>query len=203
METIWEYKKSFQSGAFDFLSVLGPICPLCGCSECYRRITPYWRYAIDVFPEFRKDRVPIARFLCRNQLKTFSLLPIQLIPYYQYTVCAVLGVVLLAFGHWQLGQRGFWGASLEVDPDSLLTPWLIACWLNLVVRGLQRAHAVLGRLYDLSGVRSFGQGMWETAAGYFQALGWDPHTRWGPFVDRYSWSTEAFFLGVPSQHRAL
>lgn len=203
-ETIWEYKKSFQSGEIDFPSAIGLTCPICGCPDCYRAITPYWRYAIDVFPEFRKSLVPIARFLCRNRLKTFSLLPIQLIPYYQYTVGAVMGTLMLAFGYWQVGQRGFWDASLEIDPDSLLTPWLITYWLKMIVRGLQRAHAVLGRIYDLSGVRTFGHAMaWETAASYFLALGWDPHTRWGPFLDRYSRATGQFFFGTPSQHRAL
>ena len=54
-------------------------------------ITPYHRYGIDLFPEWRKEKIPIARFLCQKGWKTFSLLPIQLIPYVQYTVAAVVG----------------------------------------------------------------------------------------------------------------
>jgi len=114
-----------------------------------------------------------------------------------------MGVLLLAFGHWQAGQRGFWGASLEIDQESLVTPRLIRYWLNMVVRGLQRAHANLSRMYDLSDVRTFGIcGTWNTAASYFLALGWTLCTRWGPFLARYSASTRQFFFGIPSQYRA-
>ena len=74
-------------------------------------MAPYWRYAIELFPEFKKKRIPIARFLCRKRRKTFSLLPIQLIPYFQYTVGAVMGTLLLGMGCWQMGQKGFHGAS--------------------------------------------------------------------------------------------
>jgi hypothetical protein len=87
--------------------VIGPVCPICGKRECYRRITPYFRYAIELFPEFGKQRIPIARFLCRNKRRTFSLLPIQLIPYFQYTLCAVIGTLLLGLGYRQAGPAGF------------------------------------------------------------------------------------------------
>src|SRR3972149_8241322 len=87
-KTIWEYKKSFLARQIDFFSFIGPRCPICGALDCYRQITPYWRYAIDLFPDFKKEQVPIARFLCRKKRKTFSLLPIQLIPYLQYTAAA-------------------------------------------------------------------------------------------------------------------
>ena len=50
---------------------------------------------IDLFPEFRKERIPVARFLCRKEVSTFSLLPIQLIPYFQYTVVAVIYALLV------------------------------------------------------------------------------------------------------------
>ena len=93
-DTIWEYKKSFLSGQIDFLSYLGPVCPICDSLHCYRQITHYWRYAIDLFPEFKKKQVPIARFLCQKRGETLSLLPIQLIPYFQYTVSAVIGTLL-------------------------------------------------------------------------------------------------------------
>jgi hypothetical protein len=206
-ETIWEYEKSFLAGRIDFFSFIGPACPICGDSHCYRQITPYWRYAIELFPEFRKKRIPIARFLCRRRPATFSLLPIQLIPYCQYTVSAVIGTLLGGFGCWQMGQQGFWGASTGVDPDSLLTPWLVTCWLMMVVRGFQRAHRVLGRLYDLSGIHTADRAVvWEAAAGYFPAFGLQPGIRWGPLLHallhRYSRATRQFLFGTSSQQRS-
>jgi len=169
-------------------------------------MTPYWRYAMELFPEFKKERIPIARFLCRKQRKTFSLLPIQLIPYFQYTVGAVMETLLLGMGCWQLGQKGFYGASVkvdEVDPDSLLTPWLVACWLAVVIQGLRRGHAVLRRFYDLDAVHTYGA--WEEVAAYSAAFGLRPKMErlfiWMDLVYRYSRRTNQFLFGTPSQYR--
>ena len=71
--TIWEYRESFLAGQIDFTSFIGPICPICGEKHCYREITPYWRYAIDLFPEYKKERIPVARFLCRGRGKDILL----------------------------------------------------------------------------------------------------------------------------------
>ena len=205
-KSIWEYKESFLSGQIDFLSFLGPTCPICGKKDCYREITPYWRYAIELFPEFRKEAVPIARFLCGKQESTFSLLPTQLIPYFQYTVTAVIGTLLLVLHYRQMGQKGFHGASVAVDPDSLLTPWLIVCWLGVVVLGLRRAHGVLRQWYNLADIRALHRRpAWEEAAGYFLGFGWHLKIRWGPplqsLVNRYSQTTRLFLFGSPSQYR--
>lgn len=114
-----------------------------------------------------------------------------------------MGVLLFAFGYWQTGQRVFWNTFLKIDPESLITRWLIKCWLSMVVRGLKRAHANLSRMYDLKDVRTFGIcGTWNTVASYFLALGWTLSTRWGPFLARYSASTRQFLFGIPSQYRA-
>jgi hypothetical protein len=205
-ETIWEYEESFLSGQIDFVFFIGVRCPICGREDCYRPMGPYWRYAIELFPEFKKKRIPIARFVCRQRRKTFSLLPIQLIPYVQYTVGAVMGTLLLGMGSWQMGQKGFHGASMAVDPESLLTPWLITCWLVAVIRGLRRGHTVLRRLYNLDGVRTLetAQG-WQEAADYFVAFGLEPkmdsHALWMDVVGRYSRSTGQFLFGTPSQYR--
>jgi hypothetical protein len=172
-------------------------------------MTPYWRYAIELFPEFKKKRIPIARFMCRRRRKTFSLLPIQLIPYFQYTVGAVMETLLLGMRCWQMGQKGFHGASVkvdEVDPESLVTPWLITCWLGAVVRGLRRSHAVLRRLYPLNAIRTLEKAKgWKEAAGYFEAFGLklkrDSHALLMDVIDRYSRSTGQFLFGTPSQYR--
>ena len=206
-QTIWEYEKSFLLGQIDFVSFIGLGCPICGGMDCYRAMAPYWRYAIELFPEFKKKRIPIARFICLQHRKTFSLLPVQLIPYFQYTVGAVIGTLLLGMGCWQMGQRGFHGASVVVDPESLVTPWLITWWLVAVVRGLRRSHAVLRRFYDLDGIRTSNRaGAWEEAARYFTAFGLKPRERRHPLlmdlVCRYSRRTSQFLFGTPSQYRS-
>jgi hypothetical protein len=149
----------------------------------------------------------VARFLCRQRQRTFSFLPVQLIPYFQYTVNAVLGTLLLGWGYWQRGQGGFWGATVEVDPESLVTPWLVAFWLAAVLRGLRRSHPLLRRWYDLTGIHSSNRsGLWEEAASYFLAFGFIAKIRWAPLlrdlVDRYSRATQQFLFGTPSQQRA-
>jgi len=169
-------------------------------------MTPYWRYAIELFPEFKKKRIPIARFLCRKRRKTFSLLPIQLIPYFQYTVSAVSETLLLGMGCWQTGQKGFYGASEAVDPESLVTPWLITCWLLMVVIGFRRGHAVLRRLYPLDGIRTLKTAKgWQEAADYFVAFGLEPkmgsHALLMDLLCRYSRSTGQFLFGTASQYR--
>jgi hypothetical protein len=167
-------------------------------------MAPYWRYAIELFPDFKKKRIPIARFMCRRRRKTFSLLPIQLIPYFQYTVSTVAGTLFLGIGCWQMGQKGFHGASVKVDPESLVTPWLITCWLVAVVRGLRRGHAALRQFYNLDGIHT--SGAWEEAAAYFAAFDLRPKIdRLSLLMDlvyRYSRATGQFLFGTPSQYRS-
>jgi hypothetical protein len=205
-ETIWEYKKSFLAGEINFPASIGSVCPICGDLECYRQITPYWRYAVELFPEFEKKCIPIARFLCRKRKVTFSVLPIQLIPYRQYTASAVVGTVLLGLGCWLKGQRGFFGASVEVHPDCLVTPWLVACWLAVIIGGFRRAHAMLGRFYDLSRMSASQRSIsWQEAHMYFLAFGLKPNMVYRPLLldllCRYSYATKQFLFGTPSQMR--
>ena len=167
-------------------------------------MAPYWRYAIELFPEFKKKRIPIARFLCRKHRKTFSLLPTQLIPYFQYTVSAVIGTLLLGVECWQMGQKGFHGASVkvdEIDPESLVTPWLITCWLVAVVQGFHSGHAALRQFYNLDAIRT--SGVWEETAAYFAAFGLkiDRFSLLMDLLYRYSRRTGQFFFGIPSQYR--
>jgi len=134
------------------------------------------------------------------------LLPIQLIPYFQYTVGAVMGTLLLGMECWQNGQRGFYGASEVVDPESLVTPWLITCWLIAVVGGLRRGHAVLRRFYPLDGIGTLERVKgWQEATDYFRAFDLEPkrnsHALWMDVLGRYSRSTGQFLFGTPSQYR--
>jgi hypothetical protein len=188
------------------VSVIGVDCPLCGRRDCYRPTAPYERYAIELNP-YRKARIPIARFQCRRSRRTFSLLPHQLIPYCQYTVSAVTQTILAVLKARQRGQSGFYGAWKQVDPDSNVTPWLIACWLAMVLKDLRRAHPVLGRRYDLTGVRS---GASDDSCGlelkgYLIALGvWPLSGQTALFLAvarDYSRGTGHFLFGIPSQQR--
>lgn len=164
---------------------------------------------VELFPEFRKEKIPIARFVCRKRRRTFSLLPFQLIPYFQYTVGAVIETLLLAFQCRQMAQQGFYGASVGVDPESLVTPWLIACWLAIVLQGLRRAHRALVGFYDLSEIRIQQQrAPWEEATAYFMAFGLSPQMPWTHaqgviqrLLYRYARSTARFLFGTPSQSR--
>lgn len=168
---------------------------------------PYFRYAIELFPEFHREPIPIARFLCRKHQATFSLLPIQLIPYLQYTVGAVIGALLLSCHYWQMGYRGFYSASVEVDANSLVTPYLVVYWLAIITRGLRRGHRVLGQFYDLSRVNTleYGTTSCKEVSGYFLAFGLKSKIPWAQQVltlcRRYSRCTNRFLFGVPSQQR--
>ena len=106
----------------------------------------------------------------------------------------------------QMGQKGFHGASIKVDQESLVTPWLIACWLAASVIGFRRAHPFLREFYDLSDI-SIRKGPWEEVGGYFLCFGWGLQIRWGPLVqalvNRYSRSTRLFLFGTPSQYRKI
>lgn len=176
---------------------------MCHHPDCYQSIPPYWRYAQELFPEFKKERIPVARFLCRLKQRTFSLLPIQLAPYCQYTLTAILGVLLLGLDSRDHGHQGCQGAALAVDPNSLVTPWLVACWLVLVLKGLKRAHAWLQRWYDLSSIRTARPGQtWEEVSAYFLGLEWkSPGPRFQEVLLRYSRATQQFLFGTPSGHR--
>lgn len=183
------------------MAFLGPICPLCQRPDCYRSIPAYWRYAKELFPEFKEERIPVARFLCRHKRRTFSLLPIQLVPYGQYTVTAIIGTLLLGLGSHLQGQKGFQGAALAVDPDSLVTPYLVACWLALVLNSFKRAHVWLRSWYDLTAIHTALRD-WQQVQNYFLALGWKAPE--GPLIEvlyQYSRKTKQFMFGIPSQHR--
>ncbi len=181
------------------------MCPICGNYGCYRQITPYERYVIDIFPVFWKERVPIARFLCCEQNVTFSLLPDQLVPYMLYTVSSVIGTLLYGLFHWQSGRKGFFGAVQNVHPDSRITPWLVAYWLQIVISGLRRSHRILIQWLDLGTVSDPGTSGWQEIATYFHILGWRGAPPVGEnlrnLLHRYIRAVTGFLFGIPSQGR--
>lgn len=94
--------------------------------------------------------MPVARFLCGKTGQTFSLLPCQLIPYCQYTVDAVVGTLLKVYQFQQTGQVGYHGASLELNPDCSVTPYLIQTWAMLLLHGFLRGHHVLHAKFPMT-----------------------------------------------------
>ena len=207
-ETIWEYQVAFFSDRIDFLAYIGPVCPICSDCDCYREIDPYFRYAIDLFPAFRKEEIPVVRFLCQKYCRTFSLLPIQLIPYFQYTAGAVIGTLFLGVSCWRMGQMGFLGAEASVDSESNVTASLVIYWLMLVLNGLRRGHAQLLHVYDLSCIQTSNTGiLWQDFSDYFVVFDITPETKWRPrlhaLLYQYSHTTRLFLFGIPSQDRSV
>jgi len=192
--------------------VIGDSCPLCGKPGCYRQIKSYARLAIEVEPgvegEVREGRVPIARFLCRVRKLTFSLLPIQLLPYHRYTVATVVSLLLLAQAVLREEGSGLFSvAEQRLAGDARITGWELRCWLEVAVTGLRRGHQVLGRSYSLSQVlpgRDL-QGRLDEVSAYFSAFA--PRGPPGRAAEvhqvlaRYGRATGRFLFGTPSQER--
>ena len=93
---------------------------------------------------------------------------------------------------------------MEVDPDSLTTPYLIAYWLMVIVQGFRRAHHVLRQFYDLNAVPTSHE-IWKEVGGYFIAFDIQPRSSWelplSSLLHRYSVSSTQFLFGTSSQDR--
>jgi hypothetical protein len=198
---IWKYKAKFDQ--IDFVAYIGPSCPVCGKHSCYRQIHEYYRYAIDLFP-FQRQKVPIARFWCKTRRCSFSYLPHQLIPYCQYTIGAVAGALILAYQCYRQGHKGYYGASVQVDPNSLVTPFLIYRWAIMAQRGFNRAHHVLAKFYSLS---SFGHGnepMLKQVYLYIRYISGKAPPNTMNIIDAgkiFSRKTNRFLFGISSSER--
>jgi hypothetical protein len=159
--SIREYSNAFDNDEIDFAVVTGSICPICGNDRCFRQISPYERAIIDIeldedsAGEILKLQIRIARFLCRKTLRTFSLLPCQLLPYHRYTVASMVLALLLARKAATDEHRGFcFVATRWLPAESAITGWLLTCWLDVIVTGLRRGHAWLAKHHDLRRVSS-------------------------------------------------
>jgi hypothetical protein len=185
--------------------VVGESCPLCGRSGCWRKISPYWRTAIELFP-FQEGIIPIGRFQCREHQRTFSLLPYQLAPYHLYTIESMVLAVLLWSEILAEDSGGASSAVEELPGDCHVTPWLLRHWLGVVVVGLRGSHAVLLKWYDLSEIHS-GESPTEKLEEvylYSRSLGSrGPPSRLDlrAMVRGYSRHTGRHLLGIPSQDR--
>lgn len=203
--SIWEYDETFRGGAIDFNPVVGHRCPICGAQD-YGPIAPYYRWVIELFP-LREGRVPIARFRCRKTGRTFSLLPHQLAPYHKYTVASMLTVLLLAHQVHCEDGKGMGAVVAELPGDCDVTPWLLLLWLNIVLRGLRRAHAVLAIGHDLGAIRSR-QRRWERLEevyAYLRAFSGPgpPRASAERLVLHHARRARSFLAGTPSQQRHL
>lgn len=169
---------------------------------------PYWRNAIEIDP-YRKELVPICRFECRKTGGTFSLLPIQLIPYHQYTVAAIISMVVLAITLQSQGKAGCEKSAEQADSLSSVTPFLVWCWLKMTAAGMRRAHRFLDRTYNLSQVRSGDgrAGLIAELTEYLKAIaGGGTVSRFHTTISAvggFAKATGRFLFGQPSQQRII
>ena len=109
-ETVWECSDAVASGRVDWEREVGPMCPICGRCSCWRRITPYRRTVIELFP-YREGRILVARFLCQKTGQTFSLLPVCLVPYHHYTAGSMLFALLLTAAKKEHGLQSLFAVA--------------------------------------------------------------------------------------------
>jgi hypothetical protein len=161
---------------------------------------------IDLLP-YREGRVCIHRFQCKATGKTFSFLPIQLIPYCRYTAASVLFVLLMAHDS---GKSLFSFAEKELDPDCRVGGWLMRVWLPMVLLGLWAARSQLRRWYALPD--PVGQNPGDVVSRLREvhaccaAFGIGARAPPDPdglflFLNRFSRATGRFLFGTPSQER--
>lgn len=62
----------------------------------------------------------------------------------------MVGTLLMAYRFQQMGQAGYYGASLELDPDCSVSPYLIQTWAVLLLSGFLRGHHILYKKFPLT-----------------------------------------------------
>lgn len=55
----------------------------------------------------------------------------------------MVGTLLMVYDFQKMGQKGYYGAILELDPDCSVTPYLAKTWALLLLTGFLRGHHVL------------------------------------------------------------
>jgi hypothetical protein len=207
---LWECAAAVADDRVDWLREVGPACPICSQRDCWRRITPYQRTVIELFP-YREERIQVARFQCRKTGRTFSLLPVWLAPYHQYTIASMLLALLLAAATEEHGiQSLFAVAEKLLEPDCRANGSLLGRWLRVCVSGLRRAHAELARWAPLGGIVSGrgDRGWLDEVSAYCQALGirgppnLDEVSGLDELLRRHARATARFLFGATSQDRA-
>ncbi len=179
---------------------------MCGGRAGYREITPYSRQVVELFP-YRHRRVDVARFQCRDTLRTFSLLPCQLVPYHRYTLRSILLALVLASKLKAPTQPGLSRAANALHPDATVWPWQLRKWLGVVVSGLRRAHPILRFGGDLTQIRSgvcLSEQVLEVGAyvqSFVTARGPPDQAAVARLLSHYFEHTSRFIVGSPSQER--
>lgn len=165
--------------------------------------------------ESRVGRVSVARFQCQGipgQWPTFSLLPYQLVPYFQYTLESMVRALLVWRSFWM--RPGYSGSAYytaevldeERCGESGVTSWRLRFWALLFRSWLRAAQAELAREYDFATVR-FAEGfpqILDELHDYFAVLSRGPPASEAGVllsVRMHSERTGRFVLGVPSQGR--
>jgi hypothetical protein len=195
-----------MSGRLDVKAIIGPRCPICDKTDCWRMITPYRRRVVDYFP-YRDEVVEIPRFLCGRTGATFSLLHWQIAPYQLYTIRSMLFILTVTYEILRDKGRGLERALDEAAEDRTIERWSFSRWLELVLKGLSAAHHVLEERYDLGAVRT-GKSFMERL-GCMYAYGKAFASRGPPGLWEYldtavQWYAEVsgrHLVGVPSQER--
>jgi len=103
LQIIWSLPVKISIYAKDRNSVMFPViekCPICGTGAKLVRHGFYSRYALFRNRSYRLD---ICRYLCRSCLKTISLLPWFLLPYFQHT----RNTILMTLRNWLSGRPAF------------------------------------------------------------------------------------------------
>lgn len=94
-ERLAQYYDKVKGAYQDILEILdlgidfNECCPICKGKGCPEFIGYYYRKVIDEKGILFRD-FPIARYLCRRNKKTFSLLPYQLVPYSRYSIPLII-----------------------------------------------------------------------------------------------------------------
>jgi hypothetical protein len=212
--SLLEYKKVFQEKEIDWTHVIGSKCAICSEETCSREITPYFRTIVSLFP-YMEITIPVCRFLCRKEKKTYSLLPHQIAPYHRYTVSSMTLCLLIAYEQRFQHQKPLSRLIDDLPEDCAdcnLTTGLILTWLTRMVLSLRRAKAALKGAYPWPEAcfrTKTLEGMLNEIHPYILAIV-EPYAspkeqhrvrRLDQMIAKYAHQTGTFLFGTPSQEQ--